>query len=155
MCFSSVCACACVLDNNRRFVWSSFMTEDNIGWQVCVDQTLHRQPPALAFSLYPLRRQSPHPTQPTPPHLHLHLHLTSSSSSSSRELFIFLKITVIAFACIVSMFFCEVRIGLCALSLSTHTVLNYLQMVFMRPWGQQKQRGEGTYRWSMDQPLAY
>lgn len=117
-----VCVCVCALDNNRRFVWSPFMTEDNIGWQVCVDQTLHRQPPALAFSLSPLRRQSLHLTPPHP-----------TSTSTSRELFIFLKIMAIAFACIVSMFFCEVRIELCALSLSTHTVLNYLQMVFMRP----------------------
>lgn len=35
--------------DNRRLVCGLHTAEDNVGWQVCADQTLHRRPPSLPF----------------------------------------------------------------------------------------------------------
>lgn len=62
------CVGVCFWDNNRRFVCGLYTVEDNVGWQVCVDQTLHRQPPALPFfCLCSIPVHLSPPTLPPPP----------------------------------------------------------------------------------------
>lgn len=54
-------------------------------------------------------------------------------------------------ASIVSVFFCEVRMGLCALCLSLHTTCLAIYRLALRELEGSRRRG-GRCRWSMDQP---
>lgn len=115
----------CVRDNNRRFVCGLIMAEDNISWQVCMDQTLHRQSPARALSsvsLCCLSTSNP-PTLPLPPPLCW-------------------EITAVSIASIVSVFFCEVRMGFGALCLFLHAPCSAIYQMTL----------QARYRWSKDQP---
>lgn len=95
------------------------MAEDNVSWQVCVDQALHGQNPSLPFLYATCPPQASHPAP-------------ASSSGSFREF------VAVASASIVSAFFCEVRMGLWALCL----VLSYLQNGFACARGEPRQREE-------------
>ena len=136
-----VCVCVCVWkcvalrfwDNNRRFVCGLYTAEDNVSSQVCVDQTLHRQPhtqPFFCLSTLPVHLNPPTTPQPQGS---------------------FWEMMAVTIASIVSVFFCEVRTGLGALCLSLHIPCSTIYRLALQALEGSSDRG-GRYRWSKDQP---
>lgn len=115
----------CFGDNNRRFVCGLHTAEDNVGWQVCADQTLHRQPAALAC--FCLSELPVHLGPLAPPHLHLQ---GVCGRSRLRPLRAF-----------VSGLLCEVRLELGSLCPSPHWGIYSLAL-----------GGGGRAKQSMDRP---
>ena len=112
------------------------MSAGRCAWiKLCIGSLLHC--PFSASLCYPS-------TSTFPPRLHL-----------GRVFFFFFlggEIMAVTIASIVSEFFCEAMMGLCALCLSLHTSCSVIYRLALRALEGSRDRGGGRYRWSMDQP---
>lgn len=125
----SVCWRVWFWDNNRRLVCGLYTAEDNDSWQVCLDQTLHRQPPSLPSFCLPALPV--HRSVPTTPHSLLPQGGDHGHHHSEH--------------CLVVLLWGQDG-TLRFMSLSTHTVLCYLQIGFAGARGEQRQRFGGWRR---------
>lgn len=121
-----VCEKVCVWHNNRRFVCGLITAQDNIGWQVCTDQTLHRQSPARALSYVSL------------------CYLSTSNTPTLPPPFcgLFWEIMAYSAAGIVLALLCEVRMSFCAPCLFLHAQCSAIYRMAL----------QARCRWSEDPP---